>query len=104
MARQMAGVTPEQVAQVLGLRSAPIEEGRGKNSSSSTLVVNPPTLRDAFVTLCLALQAVYEDNEPAWLLLDELLARPDAGHGAVPWRQVLLLLEGAVGAPIRGGT
>lgn len=103
MARQMAGITPEQVAQVLGLRSAPIEEGRGRNSSPGTLVAHPPTLREAFVTLCLALQAVYEENAPAWLLLEELIVRPDAGHGAVPWRQALLLLEGAVGAPIRGG-
>lgn len=64
----------------------------------------PPTLGDAFRILCEAMAAHLDDDVPAQMHCDEMQSWYQNGPANYPtaWRHAILMLEGIVGAPLRG--
>ena len=83
-------------------KTTPSQEHAPASVSDGTSVPDIPMLHDALAVLCTALQAHYEDNQPAWLELETLPALAAREQVAVAWRRAVFLLEGVLGVPIRG--
>ena|SRR3990167_3534094 len=64
----------------------------------------PPTLGDAFRILCEAMAAHLEDDVPAQMHCDEIQSWYQNGPAnyRTCWTHAILMLEGIVGAPLRG--
>jgi hypothetical protein len=62
----------------------------------------PPTLAEAFTTLCAAMAPHMQDNVPALTHLYEIQGWYANGNIGPAWLHVVALLQGVLGTPLRG--
>lgn len=60
----------------------------------------PPTMDEAFHTLCRAMAVRLDENEPARLHCDDIRGWYANGNHVVAWTHAVQLLEGVLGATL----
>lgn len=59
-----------------------------------------PTLDDAFMTLCMAMEPRLDENMPALMHCQEIQGWFQNGNYQIAWQHAIQLLEGVLGVPL----